>query len=164
MNRDFPLRVLPTCSSCNKTATRKITGETNRNGNAGRPYYFCCSGHKYVFITWDDTLGISPGNPQCWCSYYSRRNTVKGHPASDWYACCSGECSLRQNLVGPMPNSTGQEGCPTLRPITRYVMSFALTESSIDQRSASETPETPETKPHIEVNLPKCITLSGSLH
>jgi hypothetical protein len=98
MASKFPLANPPICPSCNHIASRGIVGGANRNGNTNRPYYYCQSNHKRVFITWDDARDTSASNPQCQCGFPSRRNRTNRPQPMAWYACSSGECSFREQI------------------------------------------------------------------
>ena len=101
MNRIFPLHSRPPCPKCRQPSIRAIVKDTNQHGNAGRPYYSCHSGHKTVFITWDDNEGVCNTNPCCWCRVPSRREEKNGPPPREaYYACSSKECGFRQDEMG----------------------------------------------------------------
>ena len=102
----FPLLVAPICPSCRNSSTRDITSPSKRNGNAGRPYYYCNYGHARIFVTWDDSRGIMASNPLCECKYPSRRDRTNGPFPSEWYSCGTKECGFRQNIE---PDKTSAE-------------------------------------------------------
>lgn len=129
MSRRFPLRNAPLCPSCDGPAQRGVTGNS---GNSGRPYYFCKSGHKRTFVTWDDNEGISYNNVQCDCGQPSRLNTGKGSDASSWYNCSSKSCSFNEAVSvndgvvalrspAPVIQSSYQGSSSTSQKAFRYV-------------------------------------------
>ncbi|KAK4044746.1 hypothetical protein C8A01DRAFT_12003, partial [Parachaetomium inaequale] len=60
----------PTCYRCRGPSTRLVTQQSNRNGNAGRPYHKCQScGH---FLGFADDRGNYPNNPLCDCGVSSK--------------------------------------------------------------------------------------------
>ncbi|KPM43186.1 hypothetical protein AK830_g3361 [Neonectria ditissima] len=90
MEAKFPLQTAPQCLRCARPCTRKITSASNRNGNAGRPYYSCAhASHSFKFACWDDGRGLSPANPECECGYASRQFTSLGE---DFFGCPVGAC------------------------------------------------------------------------
>ncbi|KAL7911194.1 hypothetical protein GGI35DRAFT_446788 [Trichoderma velutinum] len=83
----------PTCGKCKIAGMRHITRSSNRNGNAGRPYYRCASCHN--FLRFDDNRGNDPGNPVCHCGVPSRTQVAcreKGRKVH--YVCRQGECDF----------------------------------------------------------------------
>ncbi|KAJ4005960.1 hypothetical protein NW752_001207 [Fusarium irregulare] len=98
MTAQFPLTYPPTCPQCDQLATRARVDAGKRSNTANRPYYYCQSGHKRQFVTWDDMEGISSHNPRCRCGYHSRRNQGNGPIPSEWFACASKTCSFSQNI------------------------------------------------------------------
>lgn len=74
-----------------------------------RPHYICTtcdngkfnvfrdSGYPRGFITWNDSIGIHPQNPRCYCGFPSRQDRkvekarVKTFGAGFW-VCASGAC------------------------------------------------------------------------
>ncbi|KAF4450999.1 hypothetical protein F53441_5946 [Fusarium austroafricanum] len=98
MTLQFPLTHPPTCPQCDQLATRARVDAGKRSNTANRPYYYCQSGHKRQFVTWDDMVGISAHNPRCRCGYYSRKNQGNGPIPSEWFACASKTCSFSQSI------------------------------------------------------------------
>lgn len=83
----------PCCSNCNCFGERQITRRSNRNGNAGRPYFRCPSCSR--FLTFDDDRGIHPTNENCHCGAASRRQlNGRDHaiPGGIHYVCARGKC------------------------------------------------------------------------
>ncbi|KAF2135971.1 uncharacterized protein K452DRAFT_192195, partial [Aplosporella prunicola CBS 121167] len=60
----------PQCMRCGRPTTKFITRSSNRNGNAGRPYYKC--GPCKKFHNFADNRGINTDNPKCCCGQVSR--------------------------------------------------------------------------------------------
>ncbi|KAI0147768.1 hypothetical protein GGR57DRAFT_244449 [Xylariaceae sp. FL1272] len=97
---EAPTEVGPTtCRLCHKDCHRLITRQSNRNGNAGRPYFKCLPCGK--FITWDDDRGMSPPGPVCHCDLPSRRQLsgtnggrLKIGSRKMHYVCQSGKCNF----------------------------------------------------------------------
>ncbi|KAL6910133.1 hypothetical protein GGI43DRAFT_389415 [Trichoderma evansii] len=90
----------PACRQCGEESKRYITRPTNRNGNAGRPYYKCDRCPKFAGFA--DTRGNDPNNPPCDCGASSRRqlaSRVKGRKIH--YVCRLGKC----NFYGEQPNA-----------------------------------------------------------
>ncbi|PVH90901.1 hypothetical protein DM02DRAFT_607024 [Periconia macrospinosa] len=97
----YPDTIIPTqdtdteaiCLRCGGLCNRHTTRHSNRNGNAGRPYYRCMSCSK--FATWADERGKHPGNPPCHCGRPSRRQisgNAKHPPRGVHYVCANGGC------------------------------------------------------------------------
>ncbi|KAI0432795.1 hypothetical protein F5Y09DRAFT_300924 [Xylaria sp. FL1042] len=83
----------PQCAECGHITTLHITGSSNRNGNAGRPYYKCLSCGK--FCVFNDLRGNDPTNPCCYCGYSSKRQITgrsKRVAGRVHYVCRLGEC------------------------------------------------------------------------
>lgn len=91
-----PESVAPACTRCGHLCTRHITRSSNRNGNAGRPYYKCSPCDK--FVRFDDDRGLdkgNQGNPHCDCGRSSRRQlTSREKGRRIFYACASGSCDF----------------------------------------------------------------------
>ncbi|KAL4724485.1 hypothetical protein ACLX1H_007926 [Fusarium chlamydosporum] len=98
MTVQFPLTHAPTCPQCDQLATRARVDAGKRGNTANRPYYYCHSGHKRQFVTWDDMVDISTLNPLCRCGYHSRRNQGNGPVPNNWFACASKTCSFSQSI------------------------------------------------------------------
>jgi hypothetical protein len=85
-----------------------------------RPYYICttCDNGKFNvfrdscyprgFITWDDSIGIHPQNPRCYCGFLSRQDQ-KGEKAcaklfrEGFWVCASGACDYFSNRKDGVP-------------------------------------------------------------
>ncbi|KAF2111989.1 hypothetical protein BDV96DRAFT_580956 [Lophiotrema nucula] len=97
----FPLRDVY-CLRCDQLAQRKITRNSNPNGNAGRPYYICpkCP-RKDRFVTWDDSRGVHECNPLCKCGSASRQDRagVDGERKGwGFWTCARGKCGYWSEL------------------------------------------------------------------
>lgn len=64
----------PICFRCDGPSKKLITRTSNRNGNAGRPYYKCrfCD----EFLAFADDRGNDPANPLCYCGKSSKREVA----------------------------------------------------------------------------------------
>jgi hypothetical protein len=114
----FPLPTAPLCRACGQPCTSDTTTSPNRNGNGGRPYYFCrASSHPRHFQCWDDYRGITKGNPRCYCQFTSRRSTNNGN---EFFSCPMGRCSFNQNA----PTGFGYQVAPMV-PATAYLTGTA---------------------------------------
>ncbi|QQK46043.1 hypothetical protein Pdw03_0941 [Penicillium digitatum] len=90
----------PRCPECYEDGMRQKVRESNRNGNAGRPYYKCYPCNR--FICFADQRGISPTNPLCHCGEYSRRQisgTSNEVPYGIHYVCARGWCRFYEEEV-----------------------------------------------------------------
>jgi hypothetical protein len=86
---------IPNCHSCGEACTRHITRSSNRNGNAGRPYYKCIPCDKFSCFV--DSRGEDENNPLCDCGKSSRRqlsSREKGRRI--FYVCKTGSCQFFQ--------------------------------------------------------------------
>jgi hypothetical protein len=98
----FPLSTAPRCPSCNGVAIRDIVRLGNLNGNGGRPFFCCWSGHSSVFITWDDGRDISVERPNSFCATACRRNQKLTPQPEAWYACALNYYGFRAQIeIGP---------------------------------------------------------------
>ncbi|KAL6407389.1 hypothetical protein AUP68_10221 [Ilyonectria robusta] len=156
MSQRFPLPRAPICPTCHQASTRRITNPANRNGNANRPFYFCDRSHKHSFITWDDALGIMPGNPQCWCGQVSRVDRASGPQSDEWYACASRDCGFKRELDKSDPVELAYTPPPatarTYSPSPAYDFQAAVGQYSTrsDFRSVSQpTPSIERAVPDI---------------
>lgn len=87
--------VAPICILCRAPITRQITRTSNRNGNAGRPYYKCIPCNK--FHCFDDRRGNDPTNPPCFCGISSKRQLSgpeKPMGRMVHYVCRIGGCNF----------------------------------------------------------------------
>ncbi|KAI1923743.1 hypothetical protein LOZ65_003193, partial [Ophidiomyces ophidiicola] len=85
----------PKCYLCGRKGVLKITRASNRNGNAGRPYYKCLPCNK--FLTFNDLRGNDPKNPQCFCGTSSKLQISgldKKVPRGLHYVCRLGRCGF----------------------------------------------------------------------
>ena len=77
----------------------------NKNGNAGRPYYVCenqsCDNYNRKnrgpheirgWVTWADNIGITPGNPLCWCIPGRTSRADVSYPNKHFFTCATGAC------------------------------------------------------------------------
>lgn len=84
------------CSTCGGPCERMVTRSSNRNGNAGRPYFKCVPCNK--FIRFDDARGLDQGdqgNPLCDCGQSSRRQiTSREKGRRIFYVCTIGACQF----------------------------------------------------------------------
>jgi len=107
------------CRYCGSTnLLYQIVQPGNRNGNIGRPYYVCvnphCSNvttqgagqHARGWVTWDDTVGVAPGNPLCNCQRSARQDAAgagSAVPGRGFWTCSTGACyyiSWRRDGMG----------------------------------------------------------------
>jgi hypothetical protein len=114
----FPLQSAPTCLHCSRVCMRGITSERNRNGNAGRTYYFCNNtNHGRKFACWDDDRGIESGNPECDCGHIGRMFMADG---DQYYGCPVGTCSWTMHsscLCSEYPNDDGDDEALARQPV-----------------------------------------------
>ncbi|KAI3343192.1 hypothetical protein F4824DRAFT_133940 [Ustulina deusta] len=85
----------PLCIRCGRAGERLVTRRSNRNGNAGRPYYKCL--HCGKFLVFDDVRGNDLMNPECHCGHTSKRQvTGRSKPAAGrlHYVCRLGTCDF----------------------------------------------------------------------
>lgn len=84
-----------------------------------RPYYICTtcdngkfnvfrdSGYPHGFITWDDSIGIHPQNPRCYCGFPSRQDRkgeIARHPCeTGFWVCASGACDYFSDRTDGVP-------------------------------------------------------------
>ncbi|KAK4233357.1 hypothetical protein C8A03DRAFT_19562 [Achaetomium macrosporum] len=76
------------------------TRHSNRNGNAGRPYYKCQPCNK--FLCFADSRGNNPGNPPCDCGVSSKTQVAgkeKKVPRGVHYVCRLGKCDFYKPCV-----------------------------------------------------------------
>ena len=91
-----------------------------------RPYYICTiwdngkfnvfrdSGYPRGFITWDDSIGIHPQNPRCYCEFPSRQDR-KGEKArvktfgEGFWVCASGACDYFSDRKDGAPYEDGRK-------------------------------------------------------
>jgi hypothetical protein len=86
---------VPVCRHCHQSASRYTTRQSNRNGNAGRPYYKCTPCNS--FVRFDDSRGNDSNNPLCFCRESSRMQVTglgKSVPRALHYVCKSGACDF----------------------------------------------------------------------
>lgn len=115
----FPLLetrgVVPLCQFCRRSCERRIVRSNSRNH--GRPYYICmdCPVYGGVYnnfgncdrwTTWDDSIGMDPSNPKCYCGFQSRQDRALNRskrPGMGFWTCASGACQyysvFRSGLV-----------------------------------------------------------------
>jgi hypothetical protein len=94
----FPLQVPPTCRACGLPCEHRDVNDENPNGNGGRPYWTCTSTRheRWKFSCFDDTEGITIGNPQCLCRITSRRTAGR---RGDFFSCATGACGWTQSAA-----------------------------------------------------------------
>ena len=63
--------IAPDCFKCGKPSDQFVTKTSNRNNNAGRPYFKCVPCNK--FLVFNDTRGNDPDNAHCYCGVSSKR-------------------------------------------------------------------------------------------
>jgi hypothetical protein len=101
----------PTCFLCNGPSSEYTTRRSNRNGNAGRPYYKCDPCEK--FLTFADDRGNDPLNPLCHCQVSSRRQvSCREKGGKIHYVCRLGRCDFYEageNLRGQVILSPDEE-------------------------------------------------------
>ncbi|KAK4161000.1 hypothetical protein QBC43DRAFT_324271 [Cladorrhinum sp. PSN259] len=84
----------PKCKSCSNLSRLGITGQNNKRGNAGRPFYKC--GPCDNWITWGDLKGCDRGNDECKCQKLSRTIVCGPEsrcPGKRFWKCASGNCT-----------------------------------------------------------------------
>lgn len=90
------------CRLCGLPGDEFVTGASNPNGNAGRPYFRCGPCNK--FLSFSDTRGNDPNNLHCDCGL-SRRLQVAGLdrevPRGAHYVCRVGRCGFFLRPLGP---------------------------------------------------------------
>lgn len=72
-----------------------VTRASNRNGNAGRPYYKCVPCDK--FLVFADNRGNDPTNPLCECGLESKRQVAGKERKTSrgiFYVCRKGVCDF----------------------------------------------------------------------
>lgn len=72
-----------------------VTRASNRNGNAGRPYYKCVPCDK--FLVFADNRGNDPTNPPCMCGLASKRQVAGKERKTSrglFYVCRKGACDF----------------------------------------------------------------------
>ncbi|KAE9366491.1 hypothetical protein N431DRAFT_76209 [Stipitochalara longipes BDJ] len=105
----------PRCRFCAQPTVFRTVLPSNPDGNAGRPYFICCSCPNFnvgtsevedvstegsQWVTWNDTVGVEDGNPKCWCGNSSRydqvgaASTSKLPPKTGFYSCAWGDCGF----------------------------------------------------------------------
>lgn len=90
-----PPETVPNCRRCGEPATEEVTRPSNRNGNAGRPYYKCHRCNK--FLCFADDRGNDPNNPLCNCGIPSRRQVSGRHRRVSrgvHFVCRQGGCDF----------------------------------------------------------------------
>ncbi|KXJ87066.1 hypothetical protein Micbo1qcDRAFT_208463 [Microdochium bolleyi] len=81
------------CPRCDQPGSYHITRQSNRKGNAGRPFYRCDPCGK--FIAFDDDRGLGVHNPPCACGSPARRQVAgpeKAVARHVHYVCARGGC------------------------------------------------------------------------
>lgn len=85
----------PECIRCSRPTTLRTTRYSNRNGNAGRPYYKCIPCDRFTVFA--DERGNDPQNPLCHCAKSSKRQLAgskakKSTKGAVHYVCRLGRC------------------------------------------------------------------------
>ncbi|KAJ5718250.1 hypothetical protein N7488_003896 [Penicillium malachiteum] len=96
----------PSCRECGRRSTRRITQQSNKKGNAGRPFYKCLRCDK--FLCFDDRRGNDVSNPLCYCGASSKEQRAgpdKRVPGGLHFVCRLGCCDFYQ----AHRNSRGQD-------------------------------------------------------
>jgi hypothetical protein len=108
----FPLPAKPECCWAREHMAPAKINRCTWTSSAGshsiaRPYYICTtcdngkcnvfrdSGYPRGFVAWDDSIGIHPKNPRCYCGFPSRqdRKGKKANPFGEgFWVCASGAC------------------------------------------------------------------------
>ncbi|KAH9883296.1 hypothetical protein F4778DRAFT_802559 [Xylariomycetidae sp. FL2044] len=85
----------PRCYLCDSPSSRRVTRSSNRNGNAGRPYFKCVPCDK--FLVFADARGNDHENPVCLCRVASKRQVAgrdRQVPRCLHYVCRLGRCGF----------------------------------------------------------------------
>lgn len=101
-----PSPMPPRCFRCGGPSERMTTRNSNRKGNAGRPYDKCTRCKK--FLGFADERGNDPNNPPCHCGVSSRRQLAgpeKQVPYGLHYVCRLGAC----DFYAPYTNAGNQQ-------------------------------------------------------
>lgn len=100
------------CRHCNNTnLTYDTVKPGNPLGNDGRPYYVClnrnCSNYTVNktnagqgvggWVTWDDNIGVEPGNPLCRCRPPRRARKDTAATGRHFWTCSTGACDYWGN-------------------------------------------------------------------
>jgi hypothetical protein len=89
---DFPSSA-PDCLRCGQRTSKRTTKSSNRNGNAGCPYYTCSGCGK--FSTFADTRGNDISNPVCYCNSTAKRQRSGARKGKKvHYVCRLGTCTF----------------------------------------------------------------------
>ncbi|KAL8407729.1 hypothetical protein RB594_006534 [Gaeumannomyces avenae] len=114
----------PACVNCRQRTKRFITRASNRNGNAGRPYYKCVPCRK--FACFDDERGNDDRNPPCdECGYPSKRQAAGRDtkvPGGIHYVCSQGTCDFYK----PHLNKEGEQLAVVDAELLRLFISLKL--------------------------------------
>lgn len=89
----------PVCLRCDGPTRDYIVNSSNRNYNAGRPYYTCSSPACGKFSTFADDRGVQPQNQPCECGHPSRRQLAgldRTVPRGLHFVCTIGHCNFRK--------------------------------------------------------------------
>ena len=98
MSGRFPLPTPPACPVCGQPALSATVKPSSLGPNSGRPYYYCQRGHSRKFVTWNDNIGIKPGNPPCDCGLASRRDVGTSSGVIPWYSCGTKTCGFKEDI------------------------------------------------------------------
>ena len=104
-----------------------------------RPYYICttCDNGKFNvfrnsayprgFITWDDSIGIHPQNPRCYCGFPSRQDR-KGEKAimkpfrEGFWVCAFGACDYFSDRKDGVPYKDARKLLDNLNDFHPYLL------------------------------------------
>ena len=87
----------PSCFRCSRPSTRCVTRHSNRNGNAGRPYFKCIPCNQ--FLVFADSRGNHPSNPPCPCGLSSKKQVSglsRQVARAVHFVCRAGKCDFYQ--------------------------------------------------------------------
>ncbi|KAI1451972.1 hypothetical protein F4805DRAFT_472953 [Annulohypoxylon moriforme] len=122
----------PKCLSCRQPGILKITGSSNVNGNAGRPYYRCQTCNK--FIVFADEAGNSSSNPECDCDVPSRKSVAgqnSTQPGREFFTCRTRNCDFFEWAEEHLPEDY-------------YMRLYGEMEEDMEQEEEEEEDEVPE--------------------
>lgn len=109
----FPLQEAPPCKKCGRDTRRERRGDR---------FCWCCpcSGNprQPTWCTWDDAVGITPGNPLCDCGFYCRISSTKAGKAFETCSlgCCNMTLFKKQNYQKSSSSYQSQPISPPQSP------------------------------------------------
>ena len=95
-----PPTTAPDCRQCGGPSFLLKTRSSNRNGNAGRPYYKCLLCNK--FLVFNDVRGNNVRNPPCHFGASSKMQISGAHknvPRGLHFVCRLGKCDFYQAVT-----------------------------------------------------------------